>query len=134
MNARLSDVAQTLKGERDTLASEIDTLKAGLAERETELSRIDGALKALGEKPNGRAPRKPAATQDDVIEAIEELLSSGEAIAEEDLRAQVEERISASGKSRMGFSLRFKEAIQDKRFTREGEGFRLAESTQAIHS
>ena len=126
MTDRLTDVAQQLKGERDTLAIEIDSLKAGLAERQTELSRIDGALKALGEKPNGKKARKPAATKDEVIEAMLSVLDSGNTLAEEELRTQVEQRITEAGKSRMGFSLRFKEALQDSRFVGSTTGYCLA--------
>ncbi len=132
MTERLTEVAQQLKGERDTLAIEINSLKQGLAEREGEMSRIDGALKALGEKPNGRTPRKPAATKDDVIEAMLATLRTAAPLNEEDLRREVEQRIIDDGKSRMGLGLRFKEALQDSRFTDGSAGYALAEVQEAV--
>ena len=59
MSQRLADVAEQLRGERESLVHEITSLKEGLAQRESELSRIDGALKALGQKPRPKGARKP---------------------------------------------------------------------------
>lgn len=134
MTERLTEVAQQLKGERDTLAIEVKSLKQGLAEREAELARIDGALKALGAKPNGRTTRKPAATKEDVIEAMLAVLGSSGPLAEEDLRHELERQITESGKSRMGLSLRFKEALQDDRFQDGPGGYQLTQVQEPIHS
>ena len=124
MDERLSGVLKTLRSEEATLRGEAQKLKAELKEKEADLKRVRAALAALGEKPSGRA-KKPACSKAEVANAIAQVLQAQGVLEQAKLQTQVEELISKAGKSRMGFALRFKEALKDERFIDLPAGYRL---------
>jgi hypothetical protein len=92
------------------------------------LSRIAAAIAALEgsqphalrAKPPKEKPRKkssaPAAGKANVIRWMEQVLRQEQGMPSETLRSLVEDELTKAGFSRMGFSLRFKEALADPRF------------------
>ena len=65
-NARLENVAQTLREEETRLLAVVSELKSQLRNAESDAKRVQDALKALGAKPaSGKAakPAKPAASK-----------------------------------------------------------------------
>ena len=59
---------------------------------------------------------------------MEQILGKNQTIRIDALKSQVEEEITKAGFTRMGFSLRFKEAMADSKFKETSEGVRLSES------
>lgn len=125
----IGNVTQQLRAEESRLLTEKGELEARAKGVEAELRRVRAALGAL--TPKSRAGNAPAGrggaalTTQEVIEMVEPLLDGGGRMEIEELRKQVEQQAKASGRSLIGFHLRFKKAVEDARFTVEGSTCRL---------
>jgi hypothetical protein len=111
------------------LQQELESCKAKTAATTTHLQRIQSVLNALEGKPTpsktaaAKVPStKAAATKQDVIEAVYDFITANDPFAVSDLQGLVSDRITTQGKSRLGFSLRFAEAIADARFVKQPNG------------
>jgi hypothetical protein len=90
---------------------------------ETQLRQIQRALSVLDEKPrNKSANQKPAATKQEVVVAMSDVLSAKGSVDEAELKRLVADTLSAGGKSRIGLALRFTEALKEERFVRSEDG------------
>lgn len=126
----VNQIVEQLKSEEARLKAAAEKLKQQVKHNESELTRIQSALAALGNKPAGKASRKtlkPAPTKVDVIAAMESALADNRTLDTDALKAIVQEAVSDSGKSKQGFALRFAEAIKHERFVESAEGYRLVQ-------
>ena len=118
-------IVEELTREQAKLRERLVALKNELAEIEAALARVNGALDALRGKESVKRIRRPAASKQDVIELVEAVLSERQPLRRDVLRQEVEQRVLASGKSRMGLALRFKEALSESQFTATPEGIQF---------
>jgi len=128
MDQRLGEIINQLRLEEAALLENIVRLKTELAAHDADVKRVREALKALGEKPKSKGAKKPAPSKDDVIQAMQSVLSHNAPLDLESLRSEVESHIVETGKSRMGFAMRFKEALAESRFVDHGRGYELSTS------
>lgn len=127
----IGNVTQQLRAEESRLLTEKGELEARAKGVEAELRRVRAALGALTPKSranNAAVGGGAALTTQEVIEMVEPLLDGGGRMEIEELRQQVERQAKASGRSLIGFHLRFKKAVKDARFTVEGNTCRLTSS------
>jgi hypothetical protein len=110
------------------LAEDVKQRREELKAAESELKRVRKALGRLGIKSERKERKrgKPAPTKEEVIAVVEDILSEREVVHAEVLEQEVVEAIVRQGKSKMGLSLRIKEALKDKRFAPDDDGYRLA--------
>jgi len=139
MNAPpLDDIVRQLGDQQAQTAAHATQLRHALTAAEQELARLTGALAALrGTSPAGlssgpakKAPEKrkaaaPAASRSQVAELITATLGHRGVMQEEKLKIAVEKQLVAAGFSRMGYALRFKEAMADARFVSGDDGVTL---------
>jgi hypothetical protein len=128
MDDPLDAISQDLYSEHERLAHECQTLKAQLRETECKLKRVHSAVKSLADKPTNKSASKttkPSASKAQVVAIVDELLHEQTVIPVEKLRSRIEQRVVASGKSRMGLALRIKEALATPRFATTDVGVRL---------
>jgi hypothetical protein len=139
MNApSLDDIVRHLENQRVQVAAKSAQLHDAVAAIEAELARLDGAIAALRGKPltgpSGMpttavsAKRKaaaPAASRDQVADLMTSTLRQHGMMLEEKLKVAVENQLVAAGFSRMGYALRFKEAMVDGRFASVDGGVTL---------
>ena len=85
--------------------------------------------KGSGKRAKQSSPAKPAPTKADVVEAITLLLRATPVIESRELLEAVGTVMDNNGRSRMGLSLRFKEALQNARFAESSNGVELANTT-----
>jgi hypothetical protein len=125
---RVAKCIDALGSEEAELAASLLDLAKQTAATKAELKKIRSAISTLTEKPGGSVT--PAPTKQAVVAAIEaELLAAGQSLEEETLRAAVQRRLTAAGRSRAGLALRFKEALENVAFVRDGTGIALAPGT-----
>lgn len=141
----LDTIKEQLQKERSQIETKADKLRAELSELEDDLIRISSAIAALegtelpaagGKAAKGKERKKisaPAAGKADVIEQVQKVLRKKGVVKDEELRSLVEEEITKAGFTRMGFSLRFKEALADSKFKQTPEGVCLSESKEHAH-
>jgi sugar-specific transcriptional regulator TrmB len=118
-------IVEELTREQARLRDRLTALKAELAEIEAALARVTGALDSLRGREKAKRTRRPAASKQDVIELVAEVLSENQPLRRDALRQEVEQRVLASGKSRMGLALRFKEALREAQFVATASGIQL---------
>lgn len=139
----LDTIKEQLHKERSQIESKADKLRAELSDLEEDLVRISSAIAALegtdlqaagGKAAKGKERKKitaPSAGKADVIEHVQKILQKKGAVKSEELKALAEEEITKAGFTRMGFSLRFKEALGDAKFVETPEGIRLKDAKPA---
>lgn len=140
----LDAIKEQLRKERSLLEAKAEQLRTELFSLDDDLSRIDAAIAALDgaelSPATGKVKRKPkekqptkhlAASKADVIKHVRSILEQEGVVEEEPLKALVEERITESGFTRMGLSLRLKEALGDSQFVDTPAGVRLKEEKLA---
>lgn len=132
--SQVESIVEELTDEQTRLQDRLTELKSELAKIEAALCRVNGALNALRGNAKGKSMRRPAATQQEVIKLIEVVLREKQPLSRAVLKQKVEQRLTASGKSRMGFVLRFKEALCEPRFCETQAGILLDDglSTQRV--
>ena len=123
--SQVEKIVDELTREQTRLRESLTVLKRELARIEVALTRVNGALNALRGSGKGKTMRRPAANKLDVIELIEAVLREQQRLSRSDLKQVVEQRVIAGGKSRMGFALRFKEALSEPQFVETPEGVHL---------
>ena len=136
----LEAIKEQLQKERDQLHAKAEKLRGELATLDSDLSRIAAAIAALdGLQPSLAAVKagkplkerkrllNPAAGKRDVIEYVRAILESEGVVEQSALRSLVEAQLTKAGFTRMGFSLRFKEALADAQFVDTPAGVRLKE-------
>jgi hypothetical protein len=112
-----------------------DKLRAELAGLDDDRGRIDAALAALSgvDLPSANGKKKhekrktfaPSATKVQVVALIAEALSHHQVMQEEELRTDIEKKLVDSGHSRLGYKLRFREALSDSQFRKTTEGIQI---------
>ncbi len=122
---QVESIVDELTREQTRLRDRLTVVKGELAKIEAALIRVNGALDALRGSGKRKTMRRPAATKQDVIKFTEAVLGEGKLFSRDKLKEEVEQRVLASGKSRMGFALRFKEALAEPQFVETPEGFHL---------
>jgi predicted nuclease with TOPRIM domain len=123
MSKRIATAIDELQSEETRIQADLDDLRQRVKSGENQLKRIQKALSVLEEKPRQQsASKKPASTRREVIAAMVEILSTTGPVEEAKLKQLVANKIASQGKSRMGFALRFTEALHDKRFQRDEDG------------
>ncbi|HMO84767.1 MAG TPA: hypothetical protein PKC18_07600, partial [Lacipirellulaceae bacterium] len=139
MNAPpLDDIVRQLEDQQDQTAAHATQLRQALTAAEDELARLTRAIAALRGTPSAgasglpakKAPEKrkavaPAASRSQVAELITATLGHRGVMQEEKLKIAVENQLVAAGFSRMGYALRFKEAMADARFDSGDDGVTL---------
>jgi len=136
----LDAIKEQLQKERSQIESKAEKLQADLSGLQEDLVRISSAIAALegtelhaagGKAAKAKERKKitaPSAGKADVIRLMEQILGKNQTVRIDALKSQVEEEITKAGFTRMGFSLRFKEAMADSKFKETSEGVRLSES------
>jgi hypothetical protein len=129
-----------LNEQKAKISATAGRLRTQLAELEEDLARIDAGLAIFSGAPlpvtKGAVSKKerkkvavPAANKTQVIEIMTSELTQAKSLQPTDLKSLVESRLVESGYSRMGLSLRFKEALSDSRFQNGLNGVSLKQST-----
>lgn len=139
-SSSLASIKEQIEKERSSLRAQANRLEAELASVELQLGSLDKAFAALtgqeatpAKKPaTKKRVDKPAAGKSQVATMLHSLLSDRGVLEETQLRQEVESQLSKDGFSRMGFALRFKEALQDPRFVDTPGGIRLKEQQEAV--
>ena len=117
MSQRLATAVEELRAEETRIQTDLDELRRRAKSGETQLKQIQRALSVLVEKPRSKsANQKPAATKQEVIAAMTEILGTTGSIEEAELKQLVADKIASLGKSRIGLALRFTEALNKGRF------------------
>lgn len=141
MDTRFLDALQSkLQEQRAVLAANADKIREELAAYDTQLGRMDAALAALSGSATPQAAAKvgkrekrrsvaQAATKAQVVSLIAEELALHKVIKEDELKTRIEQKLVATGRSRMGYSLRFKEAVTDSQFVHASDGIRINNET-----
>ncbi len=136
----LDAIKEQLQKERSQIESKAEKLQADLSGLQEDLVRISSAIAALegtelhaagGKAAKAKERKKitaPSAGKADVIRLMEQILGKKQTVRIDALKSQVEEEITKAGFTRMGFSLRFKEAMADSKFKETSEGVRLSGS------
>lgn len=125
--AGLRTVANKLEAELAAVEAQLDKLAAALA----ALNGQEATLPAAAKKSAVRKKSdKPAAGKAEVAKQLAAILGEEEILEEAALRARAEARLTEAGFSRMGFALRFQEALQDPRFVDTPGGIRLVETSE----
>ena len=123
MSQRLATAVDELRAEETRIRGDLDQLRRQVKSNETQLRQIQRALSVLDEKPrNKSANQKPAATKQEVVVAMSDVLSAKGSVDEAELKRLVADTLSAGGKSRIGLALRFTEALKEERFVRSEDG------------
>ena len=123
MSQRLATAVEELRAEETRIQTDIDALRRQVKSGETQLKQIQRALSVLVEKPRSKsANQKPAATKQEVIAAMTEILGTMGSIEEAELKQLVADKIASLGKSRIGLALRFTQALNKGRFIRGEDG------------
>lgn len=123
MSQRLATAVEELRAEEVRIQADLDELRRRTKSGETQLKQIQRALSVLDEKPRSKsANRKPAATRQEVIAAMADILRTNGSVEEAELKRLVADKLASVGKSRIGLALRFTEALSDDRFVRAEEG------------
>lgn len=139
----LDAIKEQLQKERSQIESKAEKLQADLSGLQEDLVRISSAIAALegtelhaagGKAAKAKERKKitaPSAGKADVIEHVQKILQKKGVVKSEELKALAEEEITKAGFTRMGFSLRFKEALGDAKFVETPEGMRLKDGKSA---
>ncbi|WP_442483339.1 hypothetical protein [Aeoliella sp. SH292] len=138
----LHDIAQQLENEKAKSATKANQLRTELTDMDDQIARLDGAISALRGTAhvgtNGKTSKKtsdkrkvgaPAASRAQVADLMAATLQQKEAMQEEELKVSIEEQLVRAGFNRMGYSLRFKEALADARFVCGVQGIELSRRT-----
>lgn len=140
----LAGITEQLEKERTALSTKADRLRTDLAGIESDLKRVSAAIAALTghaePTPSKKASSgttkksgKKAAGKADVIRMIHSVLSEDAVLEAAELKARIEKLLAKEGFSRLGFALRFKEAISDSQFVDTPGGIRLSEAKELVH-
>lgn len=129
---QVETIVDELTREQARLQECLTALKTELAEIEAALARVNGALNALRGNGKAKKTRRPAANKQEVIDLIERILAERHLVARDVLKSNVEEKILATGKSLMGFALRFKEALGEAKFVETPEGVQLEQTQKRV--
>ncbi len=73
----VNEIVEKLRSEEARLKQQVEKLQVQFRDAESELTQIQAALVALGQKPAGKAtskPIKPAASKREIVAAIAEVL------------------------------------------------------------
>ncbi len=124
--SRLQSIVAELQGEQGQLNEELAKVDAERKRISGEIKQIQQALSALGVKAaKARRSGKPAPTRGDVTTAVAAVLGTKGVCHKEVLQEAVEAHLTEQGKSRVGFKLRFDEALQDEQFAGGDDGYQL---------
>lgn len=147
MPPAFAPIVEQVERERSLLRAKANKLEGELAVTEEQLARLDKAAAALigavlaadGDeaaklqvRKKSSKPRRPAVGRSQVAAAMEQVLRKVAVLEAVELRKQVENQLTAAGFSRMGFSLRFNEALKDSRFVSSPDGVRLKVAPEAV--
>ena len=112
----LNPAVETLKEQLENVDEILAQLKEDVARYEAEQTKIEAALKALGESPKPtkkkQGSKKPAPTKSDVLAALRSVQAAGVSGADE-IKAAVEREIAKAGFSKAGLSLRLSEVLKE---------------------
>lgn len=123
----VNEIVEKLRFEEARLKQHVEKLRAQFAKCESELTQVQAALVALGEKPKAKASGKPMrtrASKREITMAIADVLGKHGVVETTRLKAIVEKLFE--GRGRQGFSVRFNESLEDARFVETPGGWRLA--------
>lgn len=127
-NELLSKMKEQLLEEEQRVAEQIEEARQKLSLHKADAKRIKALLANIekGYAGGERKQSKPSPKASDVVTVLEEVLTKVPAANEEKLFPLVEQEIVRRGFTRMGFKLRFKEAVADERFEQTQSGIALA--------
>lgn len=139
----LDTIKDQLQEQQTKIAVKADKLRTELAGLDDEQGRIDAALAALSgialpamqgkKKPEKRKAFAPSPSKCQVVSLISEELLHHHLVQEEELRATIEKKLVDSGHSRMGYKLRFKEALAESQFVTTTDGVQLRKEATKDH-
>lgn len=132
----LDAIKAQLQEQQAKIAVRADKLRTEIAGLDDEQGRIDAALAALfgAASPSTNVKKKqekrkafaPSASKVQVVSMITEELSQHHLIQEDDLRASIEKKLVDSGHSRIGYKLRFREALAESQFIKTTNGVQMS--------
>ena len=123
MSQRLATAVEELRAEETRIQGDLDELRRQVKSGETQLRQIQRALSVLNDKPRAKSSnQKPAATKQEVMKTMTDILRTNGSLEEGELKRLVAEKLASVGKSRIGLALRFTEALNDGRFIRGDDG------------
>lgn len=135
-SSTLDGIKDQLEQERSGIQATADKLSSDLAAINADLARINAAIAALnGQEPASssgksspqrqRKQMSPSAGKAEVIKHIRGVLEKEGTLDHDTLSKRVEEEIVKAGFTRLGYSLRFKEALSTPEFITSQDGVRL---------
>lgn len=145
----LDAIKDQLQEQHAKIAIKADKLRTELAGLDDEQARIDAAIAALAgivlpstiakKKPEKRKALAPSASQAQVVSFITEELLQHHVIQEDELKARIEKKLVDSGHSRLGYKLRFNQALADSQFLKTADGVQMnkepiADRPRSAHS
>ena len=125
-----------LPAKADKLRSELSVLEGDSTKNHGRSFSLNGGRRRSATKEAREGQKKSgkrAAGKADVVKLIHSVLSEDAVLEEAELKQRIEERLGLDGFSRMGFALRFKEALADPKFIDSPGGIRLAEAKASVH-
>jgi hypothetical protein len=125
----VNEIVEKLRFEEARLKQQVEKLRAQFARCESDLTQVQAALVALGEKPKAKSGGKPMrtrASKREIMTAIADVLGKHGVVETTRLKAMVEKMFEDRGHGRQGFSVRFNESLEDARFVETPGGWRLA--------
>jgi len=119
-DTKVATIIDSLQSEEASLTASLDKLRGLLTKTEGELARVQAAKKALQPKANKRRTcGKKAPTREDVKGIITAVVSERGQLAPEELKSSVAKQLASSGFSKVGYALRFKEAVAELRLVKQ---------------
>lgn len=138
----LVSIKEQIEKERSALRARANKLEEELAAVEVQLDSLSKAIAALNGEATASVVKKTAATRKknekpaagkaQVATFLQSVLEESDVLDEAALREQVEARLTEAGYSRMGFALRFKEALRSPCFIEAPGGIRLTSSLEFV--
>lgn len=140
----LDAIKVQLQEQQAKITGKADSLRAELAGLDDGRRRIEAALAALAgvappsmngkKKHDKKKVSAPSASKAQVVGLIAEELSEHHVVEEKELKARIEKKLVDTGHTRMGYSLRYKEALADSQFAKAPDGIRLSTEMRSFNA
>ncbi len=119
-DTKVATIIDSLQSEEASLSASLDKLRMLLSTTEGELARVQAAKKALQPKQTKRRRGgKKAPTREDVKGAITTVIAARGQLKLDELQSAAAIELIGRGFSKVGYALRFKEAVAELRLAKQ---------------
>lgn len=123
--AKLNDARRSLQRAKESAQERLKQLDDERREIKASLKSLDAALKALGVATPSNHSKHPPTTMSEVTKMLVEMLANNEAKTKDELETLVGDKLSQSGRSRVGLDVHIAEALKEDRFVDTADGYSL---------